>query len=182
MAPSELRMSRALRFAPLALLALVLVALLWRLATPSTSDVASGMIGRPAPSFALDAALPGKAALASTDLATGQPRLLNIFASWCVPCAGEVKVLQQLQQRGVRIDGVAIRDKPDDLAAFLARNGDPYERIGNDPQSQAQIALGSAGVPETFVVDGRGIIRAQHIGPVEQSDVPDILRELERAR
>jgi cytochrome c biogenesis protein CcmG/thiol:disulfide interchange protein DsbE len=140
------------------------------------------MVGKPVPRFALAAALPGRAALKSGDLATGQPRLLNIFASWCVPCAGEVKVLQLLQARGINIDGIAIRDKPDDLAAFLARNGDPYERIGNDPQSEVQIALGSAGVPETFVIDGKGIIRAQHIGAVEQSDLPAIVRELEQAR
>jgi cytochrome c biogenesis protein CcmG/thiol:disulfide interchange protein DsbE len=175
-------MSRALRFAPLALLALVLIALLWRLATPSDTDIHSGMIGKPVPRFVLGAALPGRPALGAGDLATGEPRLLNIFASWCVPCAGEVKVLQQLQARGVKIDGIAIRDKPEDLAAFLARNGDPYERIGNDPQSETQIALGSAGVPETFVIDGKGIIRAQHIGSVEQADVPEILRELEQAR
>jgi cytochrome c biogenesis protein CcmG/thiol:disulfide interchange protein DsbE len=107
---------------------------------------------------------------------------VNIFASWCVPCISEVKVLQELKGRGVAIDGIAIRDRPQDIAGFLARNGDPYERIGSDPQSQLQIALGSSGVPESFVVDGKGIIRYQHIGPIEASDVPMILRKLEQAK
>jgi cytochrome c biogenesis protein CcmG/thiol:disulfide interchange protein DsbE len=82
----------------------------------------------------------------------------------------------------VPIDGIDIRDRPADLTDFLARNGDPYERIGSDPQSQLQIALGSSGVPESFIVDGKGIIRYQHIGAIESSDVPMILTKLEQAK
>jgi cytochrome c biogenesis protein CcmG, thiol:disulfide interchange protein DsbE len=175
-------MSRAIRFAPLVVLLLIIVALVWRLATPVDTSVHSRMEGKAVPAFALAPALPGKPPLSAANLATGQPRLLNIFASWCVPCIGEVKVLQALKSRGVPVDGIAVRDRADDLADFLARNGDPYERIGSDPQSQVQIALGSSGVPESFVVDGSGIVRYQHIGPIEASDVPVILSKLEQAR
>ena len=175
-------MSRAVRFAPLALLLLIVVALVWRLATPADTNVHSKLEGKPVPAFMLAAALPTKPSVSSADLATGRPRLVNIFASWCVPCVTEVKVLQQLRSRGVAIDGIAIRDRPEDLADFLARNGDPYERIGSDPQSQIQIALGSSGVPESFIVDGKGIIRYQHIGPIEARDVPMIMSRLEQAR
>nr|NUR36945.1 DsbE family thiol:disulfide interchange protein [Sphingomonas sp.] len=175
-------MNRAVRFAPLALLLLIVVALVWRLATPSDTTVPSKLEGKPVPAFALSAALPTKPTVSATDFATDRPRLINIFASWCVPCIGEVKVLQQLKLRGVRIDGIDIRDRPEDLAEFLARNGDPYERIGSDPQSQVQIALGSSGVPESFIVDSKGIIRYQHIGAIEASDVPMILAKLEQAR
>jgi len=182
MAQEELRMSRSLRFAPLALLLLIVVALVWRLATPANTNVPSKLEGKPVPNFALPAALPSKPTLSSADLATGQPRLVNIFASWCVPCIGEVKVLEQLQSRGVRIDGIAIRDRPDDLTQFLAQNGDPYERIGSDSQSVVQIAFGSSGVPESFVVDGKGVIRYQHIGAIEAADIPAIMGQLEQAR
>jgi cytochrome c biogenesis protein CcmG/thiol:disulfide interchange protein DsbE len=175
-------MNRAVRFAPLALLLLVIVALVWRLATPADTTVTSRLEGKPVPAFSLPAALPDKPALVSADLATGQPRLLNVFASWCVPCITEVKVLQELQHRGVVIDGIAVRDRPADIAAFLATNGDPYARISSDARSQVQIALGSSGVPESFVIDGRGVIRYQHIGPIEASDVPLILSKLEQAR
>ena len=175
-------MSRAVRFAPLIVLLLVIVALVWRLATPSDTTVHSTLEGKPLPAFALDAAIPTKPALSSADLATGQPHLLNVFASWCVPCITEVKVLGELKAKGVPIDGIAIRDRPKDLARFLASNGDPYQRIGNDGQSRVQIALGSSGVPESFVIDGRGVIRYQHIGAIEPSDVPLILSKLERAR
>ena len=174
-------MSRTVRFTPLALLLLVVAALVWRLSTPSDTTVLSKLEGKPIPAFALPAALPAKPALSSSDL-QGRPRLLNIFASWCVPCITEVKVLDQLRREGVAIDGIAVRDRPGDLAHFLATNGDPYERIGSDVQSRVQIALGSSGVPESFVVDSRGIIRYQHIGPIEASDVPTIMQKLEQAK
>ncbi|HKX91327.1 MAG TPA: DsbE family thiol:disulfide interchange protein [Sphingomicrobium sp.] len=175
-------MSRALRFVPLALLLVLIAGLVWRLATPADTTVGSKLAGKPVPAFRLPAALSGKPGLSSQDLATGKPRLVNIFASWCLPCIQEVKVLERLKARGVAIDGIAVRDRPEDVADFLARRGDPYERIGSDLQSQVQIALGSSGVPESFVVDGRGIIRYQHIGAVTERDVPTILARLEQAK
>jgi cytochrome c biogenesis protein CcmG/thiol:disulfide interchange protein DsbE len=173
-------MNRAVRFAPLALLLLIVAALVWRLTTPVDTNVHSKLEGKPVPFFALAAALPSKPTVSSADLATGHPRLVNVFASWCVPCISEVKVLQTLESHGVSIEGIDIRDRRGDLTDFLARNGDPYERIGSDPQSQVQIALGSSGVPESFIIDGNGIIRYQHIGAIQPSDVPMILARLER--
>ena len=175
-------MSRAVRFAPLALLLLIVAALVWRLATPADTSVHSQLEGKAVPAFTLAPALPMKPSVGSSDLATGRAHLVNVFASWCVPCVAEVKVLQVLRRQGVVIDGIDIRDRPDDLAEFLGRNGDPYERIGSDPQSRVQMAFGSSGVPESFIVDGHGIIRYQHIGPIEGSDVPMILAKLEQAR
>ena len=104
------------------------------------------------------AAIPGKAGLESSDLTKGEPRLLNIFASWCVPCMGEAPVLMELKRRGVKIDAIAVRDTPEAIAAFLAEHGDPYERLGSDPRSNTQMSLGSSGVPETFIV---GQVRAE---------------------
>jgi len=175
-------MSRAARFAPLVILIALIAGLIWRLATPVDTAVHSRLEGQPVPAFALAPALPGKPGLSSADLATGRPRLLNVFASWCVPCITEVGILGQLKASGVSVEGIAVRDQPQDLAAFLDRNGDPYERIGSDPRSRVQIDLGSSGVPESFVVDGRGIVRYQHIGPITASDVPTILAKLEQAR
>jgi cytochrome c biogenesis protein CcmG/thiol:disulfide interchange protein DsbE len=175
-------MSRAVRFAPLTLLVVLLAGLIWRLATPADTNVGSKLEGEPLPTFILPAALPTKPTFGSDGLANGQPRLVNIFASWCVPCITEVKVLQQLKARGVHIDGIAIRDRPEDVANFLAERGDPYERIGSDAQSQVQISLGSSGVPESFIVDGKGIIRYQHIGPILDTQVPMILAKLEQAK
>ncbi len=174
-------MSRA-RFIPLIVFALIVVAVAWRLAVPRDDRVASKLEGQKLPAFALPPAVPGKPGLSSADLAKGSPRLVNVFASWCVPCAAEAPVLLDLKRRGVAIDAIAIRDRPEDVAAFLARHGDPFERIGSDDRSQVQIALGSSGVPESFVVDGRGVIRAQHIGPIMPHDVPGIMQALEAAK
>jgi cytochrome c biogenesis protein CcmG/thiol:disulfide interchange protein DsbE len=175
-------MSGRLRFAPLAVLLLLVAALVWRLVHPADTAVHSAMIGKPVPAFTLPAAAPGKPRLAASDLTSGKPRLLNIFASWCVPCIGEAPVLAELQKYGVSIDGIAIRDRPADVAQFLSRNGDPYDRIGSDDNSRVQLALGSSGVPESFVIDGRGIIRWQHVGPIEASDIPELLAQMEKAR
>ena len=170
------------RWLPFAVLALIVAALVWRLANPEDTTVRSRLAGQPVPQFVLPAAVTGKPGLASTDLAAGKPRLLNVFASWCVPCIAEAPVLAELERRGVAIDAIAIRDRPQDVATFLAGHGDPFDRIGADDNSRVQLALGSSGVPESFVVDGRGIIRYQHVGPIERRQVPLILAELEKAR
>jgi cytochrome c biogenesis protein CcmG/thiol:disulfide interchange protein DsbE len=175
-------MSRVLRFAPLAFLMLIIAALVWRLATPAETEVHSALEGKRVPTFALPAALATKPGLSSADLAIGEPHLVNVFASWCVPCVTEVKVLQALKESNVLIEGIAVRDRREDLNDFLSLNGDPYERIGSDPQSRVQISLGSSGVPESFIIDGKGVIRYQHIGPIDRSDMPLILSKLEHAR
>jgi len=175
-------MSRGLRLIPIVLLLWLVAGLAWRLIKPADTAIPSQMVERQLPQFELPAAVSERPALASADLATGQPRLLNVFASWCVPCIGEAPVLGELQNRGVRIDAIAVRDTPDALGAFFAQHGNPYERIGADRQSEVQIALGSAGVPETFVIDGKGVIRRQYIGPLSRANIPGVLRELEQVR
>ena len=99
-----------------------------------------------------------------------------------MPCIAEAPLLLELKRHGLVIDAVAVRDRPDDVADFLSRHGDPFDRIGSDPESRVQLALGSSGVPETFIVDGRGVIRYQHMGPIEAGDLTTILREWEAAR
>ena len=142
---------------------------------PDDPTIASKMMGVAVPAFTLPAAVPGTPGLASADLAQGKTHLVNFFASWCVPCAAEAPQLQGLAMQGVPIVGIAIRDKPDDVADFLRRHGNPYARIGSDTASQVEMALGSSGVPETFVVDGKGVIRLQKIGPINDGDMPAIM-------
>jgi cytochrome c biogenesis protein CcmG/thiol:disulfide interchange protein DsbE len=124
----------------------------------------------------------GRPGLSSADLAQGQPRIVNVFASWCIPCISEAPQLLELRRRGIPIDAIAIRDRPEDVAAFLARWGDPYQRIGSDVDSRVQLAFGSSGVPETFIVDGRGVIRYQHIGDIRPETIPEILQAYEAAK
>jgi cytochrome c biogenesis protein CcmG/thiol:disulfide interchange protein DsbE len=175
-------MNRGLRLIPIVLLVWLVIGLAWKLVKPADTAIPSQMVERPVPTFALAPAVNYKPGLSSADLARGEPKLVNIFASWCVPCTGEAPVLAKLRRRGVHIEGIAVRDTPDALNAFLARNGNPYERIGADRQSDVQIALGSSGVPETFIVDGNGVLRRQYIGPLNTSNIAGVLRELEQAR
>jgi cytochrome c biogenesis protein CcmG, thiol:disulfide interchange protein DsbE len=173
-------MKRLWLWAPLILFGSLFAVFATGLFRPVDRYVASGMVGKPVPQIALAGAIAPDQSLATSYFADGKPRLLNVFASWCVPCVAEIPVLLQLKQQGVEITGVAIHDQPEDLAKFLADNGNPYSRIGLDANSRAQIAFGSAGVPETFVVDGKGVIRHQHIGAITPDDVAGILEQLRR--
>lgn len=166
---------------PLAVFAGFVVLVLFGLLRPAGRAVESAMIGKPLPAFSLKQAVPDRPALRSADFTGGKPRLLNIFASWCLPCAAEAPQMEALRRAGVQINGVAIRDKPEDLAAFFARYGNPYSRIGADDVSAVQFAIGSSGVPESFVIDARGIIRYQHIGDIRPEQVPLILQKLKEA-
>ncbi|MEO8618705.1 MAG: redoxin family protein [Sphingomicrobium sp.] len=173
---------KVILFAPLAMLFAFSVVAVWRLANPPETAIRSRLEGKAVAAFALPAAVRGRGGLSSGDLAAGKPKLLNIFASWCVPCLAEAPVLLDLKLRGVTIEAIAVRDREADVADFLVRNGDPFDRIGSDRDSRAQMALGSSGVPESFVIDGQGVIRYQHVGPIEPEDVATILAEMEKAR
>ena len=94
----------------------------------------------------------------------------------------EAPVLLRLKDAGVRIDGIAVRDSAADMAEFLARHGDAFERIGSDTDSRVQLAMGSAGVPESFVIDGHGKIVLQHVGAIEADDVAMIVDAVRKAR
>lgn len=153
----------------------------YQLSQPKDEFVESAMVGQPVPAFDLPPAVENRPGLSFADLADGQPKLLNIFASWCVPCRAEAPQLEELQRSGAEIVGVAIRDRPEDVAAFLQTYGNPFTRIGADDISEVQLAIGSSGVPETFVIDGKGRITYQHIGDIRDDDVPNLLAELREA-
>jgi cytochrome c biogenesis protein CcmG/thiol:disulfide interchange protein DsbE len=175
-------MRRPILWLPLGLFLAFALMVASRLRSPGDNIIPSQMIGRAMPDFALRAAVPGHPPLAASDLRDGKPHLVNVFASWCVPCKAEGAQLTALKQRGVAIEGIAIRDRGEDVARFLADWGDPFDRIGSDPVSRVQFALGSSGVPESFIVDGRGTIRLQHIGDIRPEEVGSILQAYEAAK
>lgn len=153
----------------------------YQLTQPKDDFVESAMVGQPMPAFDLPPATATRPGLASAHLADGTPKLLNVFASWCIPCAAEAPQLEMLERAGAQIVGVAIRDRPEDLDRFLTLYGNPFTRIGRDDISEVQLSIGSSGVPETFVIDGDGRITYQHIGDIRENDVPVLLRELREA-
>jgi cytochrome c biogenesis protein CcmG/thiol:disulfide interchange protein DsbE len=175
-------MKRLARWAPLAIFALLFAVVASGLIRPASTTIKSAMMGKPLPRFVVPPIVADKPGVASVMFGRGQPRLLNVFASWCVPCIAEAPQLMRLKVLGVPIDGLAVRDTGPAVTAFLKRNGDPYARIGSDAQSAVQLSLGSSGVPETFVIDGRGVVVKQVIGDIRAENVPEILQALKDAR
>jgi cytochrome c biogenesis protein CcmG/thiol:disulfide interchange protein DsbE len=102
----------------------------------------------------------------------GHVSVVNVFASWCAPCHDEHPELMALKETlGVPIYGINQKDQPDDARAFLAQNGDPYAAVGADSNGRASIDWGVYGVPETFVVNARGIIVGKVVGPLDAANI-----------
>ncbi|OYV48010.1 MAG: hypothetical protein B7X10_03725, partial [Burkholderiales bacterium 21-58-4] len=102
----------------------------------------------------------------SPQLWKGKVALLNVFASWCVPCASEQPALVRLAQTGkILIYGLAWKDQPQKVAEYLRKNGNPYRSVGLDAYGQTTIPLALTGVPETFVIDKTGRVYYQYDMP-----------------
>ena len=135
--------------------------------------IPSALIDQPVPAFELPPLTPEKQGFGSSDL-SGQVRLVNVFASWCVPCRVEHPVLMRLAEQGtVPVFGINWKDRREDAIAWLAELGDPYARIGYDPDNKVGIELGVYGVPETYVIDAAGRIRFKQVGPI----LPETFKE-----
>ncbi len=172
---------RLLLLLPLLLFGALVLLMAGNLGKPTDAVIRSHLVGKPVPAFALEGT-GGAEGLSAADLATGKPVLVNVFASWCLPCAVEAPQLQTLKNKGAIIHGIAVRDTPEKVDAFLARHGNPFTRIGDDRAGRMLIAFGASGVPETYVIDGQGVIRHQHLGEIRPEHVPELLAHLEKAK
>jgi cytochrome c biogenesis protein CcmG/thiol:disulfide interchange protein DsbE len=172
---------RLIFLAPVAVFGLVILAFAAGLNRDPTI-LPSTLIDKPLPAFDLPPVREEAAGLKSTDGA-GAPRLLNVFASWCVSCRIEHPVLLRLKAEGVAIDGLDWKDAPADGRRYLAEQGDPYRLAGNDASGRAGIDLGVAAVPETFLVDRHGRVRYKQVGPITPQDWDGTIKPLmERLR
>jgi len=152
------------------------------------SDLPSALIGKPAPSFDLppvagltrdDAPVRG---LASGDL-KGHVSLVNVWASWCVPCREEQPLLMQLaKDRRYRMVGINYKDKPANAKAFLDEMGDPFQAVGADRSGDVGIEWGVYGVPETYLVGADGTILYKRVGPFTDEAIrKDLMPKVEKA-
>jgi cytochrome c biogenesis protein CcmG/thiol:disulfide interchange protein DsbE len=168
-----------MRYLLLALPLLLLVGLVAVFATSLNRDpglVRSVLIDRPAPAFALAPVAGMDTPGFATDTLVGEVSVVNVFASWCIPCRTEHPVLTELKARtGVRLFGINQKDAPENARAFLAELGNPYDRIGADGDGRVSIDWGVYGVPETFVIDARGMIRFKHVGPISAQSLNEEL-------
>jgi cytochrome c biogenesis protein CcmG, thiol:disulfide interchange protein DsbE len=179
-------MKRLAYLLPLALL-ILLAGYFWAGLGRDPQIIPSVLIDSPVPDIDLPPIKGREKGLTTADL-RGDVSLVNVFGSWCVACRVEHPFLIRLKaEDAVAIHGIDWREKnPNDGPAWLARLGDPYDRVGDDPDSQAAIAFGVTGAPETFIVDAAGVIRYKHIGPItpdawEQTLLP-IVRKLKGER
>ncbi|HLX78961.1 MAG TPA: DsbE family thiol:disulfide interchange protein [Burkholderiales bacterium] len=129
-------------------------------------EVPSPLVGKPAPAFDLPVLLQPDKRFAPRDM-RGKVWLLNVWASWCVSCREEHPVLVELSKKGVLpILGLNYKDKGDDARRWLAQFGNPYQLSAVDADGRIGIDYGVYGVPETYVIDGNGVIRYKQIGPI----------------
>ena len=139
--------------------------------------VPSALIDKPVPEFALPPLI-GDRGLSNTDL-NGGVALVNVFASWCVPCRQEHPLLAELADKHkITVHGINYKDAPDNARAWLKQLGNPYDRIGADRSGRSSIDWGVYGVPETFVVDRAGRIRYKHIGPLTPEAIEETVLPL----
>lgn len=159
---------------------IALAGLFWyALQTGDPSKLPSALIGKPVPEFTVPPVEGLKAedgaemqSFAASDLAQGKPTIVNIFASWCVPCLEEHPMLMALaEEPGIRIYGINYKDDPASARRFLGRYGNPYDRVGTDSSGRTAIDFGVYGVPETFVISGDGTIAYRHVGPLTEEAI-----------
>ena len=159
-----------------------------RLQGGDPSKIPSALIGRPAPQTTLPP-LPGLVSagvpVPGLDPAAfkGKVSVVNVWASWCVPCHDEAPLLTELaKDKRLQLVGINYKDAPDNARRFLGRYGNPFGIVGVDGNGRASIEWGVYGVPETFVVGRDGTIHYKLVGPVTPQNVDSVLKaEIDKA-
>lgn len=164
----------------------VLVALVAVFALNMNRDpslVRSVLLNKPAPSITLPAVAGVGVDGLDQSMLSGQVSVVNVFASWCVPCRAEHPFLEALKQEtGARFLGINQKDVPDNAAKFLAELGNPYDAIGADSDGRVSIDWGVYGVPETFVVNAKGTITYKHVGPIDELSYAEVVKAVDAAK
>jgi len=150
----------------------------------------SALIGHKVPEFTLPPVEGLKSGgqmvigFSNEDLAQGKVSIVNVWASWCVPCHQEHPFLVRLKKlSGAPMFGINNKDRAVDARRFLGRYGNPFDAVGADRRGRVSIDWGVYGLPETFIVDGYGRITHKHVGPISQRDIFDkLLPAIEKAR
>jgi len=167
---------------PLGVFAAVAVALGVSL-TMDPRIIPSALKGKTVPEFALAAVQGRHLGLSSDNLRESAVTVVNVFASWCGPCRIEHPLIMKLRDSGITVHGINYKDRPENAAEWLDTFGDPYLRTGADLDGRVSIDWGVYGVPETYVIDGHGLIIEKHVGPLMPDDINEkILPAIARAK
>jgi cytochrome c biogenesis protein CcmG/thiol:disulfide interchange protein DsbE len=186
--PNTTTKRRLLVLLPLAVFLALAALFLFRLGAGDPSKLPSALIGRPVPDTPLPAVeglvrdgkpVPG---ITNADF-KGAVSLVNVWASWCVPCHDEAPLLMQLaEDKRIRILGINYKDQPDNARRFVGRYGNPFAAVGADANGRASIDWGVYGVPETFVIGRDGKIAYKLVGPISPENLAATLKpQIEKA-
>jgi cytochrome c biogenesis protein CcmG, thiol:disulfide interchange protein DsbE len=162
-------------FLPLILFALLAITLFRGLGL-DPNEMPSALIDRPLPAFSLPAL--GQTGMLSAADVTGQPALLNVWATWCVSCRVEHPYLKQLAAQGIPIFGLNYKDDDGAAQRWLEELGDPYRFNIADREGTLGLDMGVYGAPETYLLDARGVVRYRHVGVVDETVWQTILEPL----
>ena len=164
------------RFMPV-LVVLVLLAFMFVVMMGGGADEKAHyhLLDKPLPQFTMKALEGGEEIKADALVAENRVMLINFFASWCVPCVAEAEYIKDLSMdEDVMMVGIVYKDTSARAKAFLQKHGNPFEVIGFDDEGRTAIEFGVSGVPETILVDGAGVIRFRHVGPITAEHLPMI--------
>ena len=180
--PTPAKRRRLLLLLPLLAFLALAALFLFRLGSGDPSRIPSALIGRPVPATSLPpvagltrdgAPVPG---VEHGDF-TGTVTLVNVWASWCVPCHDEAPLLIKLaEDKRIRLVGINYKDQPDNARRFIGRYGNPFTAVGADGNGRASIDWGVYGVPETFLVGRDGRIAYKLVGPITPANLETALR------
>jgi cytochrome c biogenesis protein CcmG/thiol:disulfide interchange protein DsbE len=172
---------RVFLFIPLVVFA-VLAAFFWRGLSLDPSNMPSALLNKPVPAFELPVISatenPQGLVKANQEMLKGKVSLLNVWATWCLPCREEHAFLNTLKVQGIPIYGINYKDSAEDAQRWLAELHNPYVYTVSDTDGRLGVDLGVFGYPETYVVDKQGVIRYKHIGVVDEKNWNSIIKPI----
>lgn len=175
-------MKTKLIFLPLVIFLGLIIAFLIQLKNNAQGDdpkaLESALIGKTVPAFQLPSLLDPQKTVDDSVLKAGKPRLLNVWATWCPTCMAEHYYLTELAKQGIEIVGVNYKDDQEKALKFLSNNKNPYISVIFDRRGSLGLDLGVYGAPETFIVDGNGIIHYRYAGDVNENVWQTILKPI----
>lgn len=168
-------MRRLLPFAAFLALALLLLAGVLMSGRGNREAIVSPLLGKPAPEFTLPVFGQPDRTVSRNGL-LGKPYLLNVWGSWCPACRDEHPYITEIARSGrVRVIGYDYKDDPEEAQRWLEQFGNPYELVLVDADGLAALDWGIYGAPETFLVDGTGVVRWKHVGPIDRKVIEESL-------